>query len=407
MMRNPATPYSKTRWVFTIYKFLKSAASINYMFPYPVIVSFIIVFGILTSWEDIKHFKIPNYYILFALLFALLENASYAFTAQEYFISFMINAVISLLAGYALWVIRVWTAADGKLFFAYSAMIPLSVYYLGYVRYFPSMIIMINTFIPIFVFLVLNLLVKTSIQEKIMMLKKTFSRDIIINMFLIITVMSWFVGMLFSFLHVPRNFFLSFLVIFSMFFILRAKLGKNFTKTLLICLLVRIILDYQTFLYFGFWIGIIKTLIFFLLAVFFVFNMGVLKFNTDVNIKDLKPGMLLSEIIVKKDGKYSKSLTLLMPTRFAMLRSLIERVKESAVIKYRSSGLTREDIKKIQQLKKEGKLDFDHLLIQQAVSFAPFLFLGVLLTIILKGSIISYVKIFIPYVWTKLISFFV
>ncbi|MCD6557540.1 MAG: hypothetical protein J7K31_00715 [Candidatus Aenigmarchaeota archaeon] len=377
------------------------------MFPYPVLVSFIIVFGILTSWEDIKHFKIPNYYILFALLFAFLENASYAFTAQEYFISFIINAGFSLLVGYGLWLIRIWTAADGKLFFAYSLLVPLSVYYLGYVKYFPSMIIMINTFVPIFLFLVINLLVKTSTQEKIMMLKKTFNRATIMNMFLIITVMSWFVGILFGFLHIPRNFFLSFLIIFLMFFILRAKLGKNFTKTLLICLLVRIILDYQTFLYLSFWIGTIKTLIFFLLAVFFVFNMGVLKFNSNVNIKDLKPGMLLSEIIVEKDGKYSKSLTLPMPTRFAILKSLIERAKESAVISCPSSGITKEDIKKIQQLKKEGKLDFDHLMVQQTVSFAPFLFLGVLLTIILKGSIISYAKIFIPYFWAKFISFFV
>ena len=375
------------------------------MFPYPVIISFIIGFGILTSLEDIKHFKIPNHYIAIAVLFAFLQNASYAFTAQEYFVSFMINAGFSLFVGYLLWFIRIWTAADGKLFFAYSAMIPLSVYYLGYVKYFPSMIIMINTFIPIFVFLVINLLVKTNSQEKIMMLKKTFSWNIIINVFLIITVMSWFVSVLFSFLHVPRNFFLSFLVIFSMFFILRAKLGKNFTKALLICLLVRIIVDYQTFLYFGFWINTIKIMIFLLLVVFFVFNMGMLKFNISVNLKDLKPGMLLSEVIVKKDGKYSKSPVIFMPTRFAMLRGLIERVKESPVIKYRSSGITEKDIKKIQQLKKEGKLDFEHLLVQQTVSFAPFLFLGVLLTIILKGSIISYAKIFIPYFWAKFISF--
>ncbi|MCD6215911.1 MAG: hypothetical protein J7J92_02445 [Candidatus Aenigmarchaeota archaeon] len=146
-------------------------------------------------------------------------------------------------------------------------------------------------------------------------------------------------------------------------------------------------------------------MIFLLLVVFFVFNMGMLKFNISVNLKDLKPGMLLSEVIVKKDGKYSKSPVIFMPTRFAMLRGLIERVKESPVIKYRSSGITEKDIKKIQQLKKEGKLDFEHLLVQQTVSFAPFLFLGVLLTIILKGSIISYAKIFIPYFWAKFISF--
>ena len=55
-------------------------------------------------------------------------------------------------------------------------------------------------------------------------------------------------------------------------------------------------------------------------------------------------------------------------------------------------GLTKNDIKNIQKWHMSGKLHFNRLKIQQTIPFAPFMFLGVLLTILLKMNIVLWLK---------------
>ena len=150
----------------------------------------IILIGLFTSYEDIKEGKIRNKYIILALIYTLL---AYVFIITiyyfggvpiraEYFIEFIINGVIALLVGFLLWYSRVWTAGDGKLFFAYSLLVPLSAYSFGYIKYFPSLVILINTFLPIFIFLFVGLLLKTTRQQKVDSAKKILSLNNIISL---------------------------------------------------------------------------------------------------------------------------------------------------------------------------------------------------------------------------------
>ena len=55
-----------------------------------------------------------------------------------------------------------------------------------------------------------------------------------------------------------------------------------------------------------------------------------------------------------------------------------------------SDGLTKEDVLKIKWLHKHKKVEFNKIKIYQTLPFAPFLFLGALLTILFGESFITF-----------------
>ena len=68
-----------------------------------------------------------------------------------YFNELILSVFFALFAGFIMWYVGLWTAGDAKLFVAYTAIVPLSVYNYGYIKYFPSMTILINTFVHVFI----------------------------------------------------------------------------------------------------------------------------------------------------------------------------------------------------------------------------------------------------------------
>jgi prepilin signal peptidase PulO-like enzyme (type II secretory pathway) len=67
-------------------------------------------------------------------------------------------------------------------------------------------------------------------------------------------------------------------------------------------------------------------------------------------------------------------------------------LKYNFLIKPKSKGLNRKDLKIIKKLYREKKIDFDNLLIQQTLPFAPFIFIGLLLTILFQGNCLIFIK---------------
>jgi len=64
-----------------------------------------------------------------------------------------LNSLIALLAGYLLWYFSLWSAGDAKLFFVFSFLLPIKYYWRTELPYFPSFVILINTFVPLLIFL--------------------------------------------------------------------------------------------------------------------------------------------------------------------------------------------------------------------------------------------------------------
>jgi hypothetical protein len=105
-----------------------------------------------------------------------------------------------------------------------------------------------------------------------------------------------------------------------------------------------------------------------------------------VEIKDLKTGTVLYDYIYYEKGKYKR-----MEEQEVTGSKII---KKESLLKMgdRAEGLTDEEVKKIKDLRKRGKLDFSSITVLQTLPFSPFLFLGVILTIIAGGNFLLLIK---------------
>ena len=114
----------------------------------------ILFLGLVTSYTDIIYGKIKNKHVLIGMIYAIIVNIAliiyYKFIGeinQGYVYELITNAFFSVAAGFILWNLGIWSAADGKLFIAFSLLIPLDVYEFGYEKFFPGMIFLTNIFI--------------------------------------------------------------------------------------------------------------------------------------------------------------------------------------------------------------------------------------------------------------------
>jgi hypothetical protein len=113
-------------------------------------------------------------------------------------------------------------------------------------------------------------------------------------------------------------------------------------------------------------------------------------FVTEVLINDLKPGMMPAELIIEKDGfkrikipKYGDSQ---------------RRIKmKNLVYDPSTTGITSKDIRKINRMHHHGKLHFNKIRMQQTLPFAPFLFIGSMITMFTGSTVIIQGAQFIAY----------
>lgn len=345
---------------------------------------FVCFIGLITSYEDIKEGKIRNKYILIGFIVTLISYLIYWLVGPLYFKSVLMNAGLGLLTGFFFYVAGIWTAADGKLFFIYCSLIPLSIYQIGYIDYFPSFIILINTFIPMFIFLFINLMIKTSWKEKSHVLKNVFKPKFLLLIFLILFPFQWLFPELFRIFGIPQG--LSVLMLFMIF----ATIGMMFYfqerifELAIILTTFRLIFDFASILSIAFWMSFFKIFILALFLIQFLLTLGVFKYSIKTDIENLKRSDKPSEIIVEKNGKYEKKA---VPILFQGL----SEIKGNILVKS-SQRLTQEKIDELKFLKKQGRLEFEHLLIEESIPFAPFLFLGVLVTYLVHGSVIDFIK---------------
>jgi len=340
----------------------------------------IIFLGVITSYQDFKYGKIKNKWIILALIYSLVVNfglTMYFWFGNSLNIGYIkdwaINGLISLILGFLLWNFRFWSAGDAKLFFAYSWLIPLTAYSRSYVRYFPSLIILINTFVPYALFLFIKALF--SLNKKNL---KNLSKDINLKtfgiMFLSFFGIHWIVRYFSNFLKIG-DVFTNYLITFCIYFLLNKivpkKKEKLYIGVLVSVLLLRFLIDkeiyslsfWKSFLGFTLFFKFIRTIISIATKNFFI---------KEIPIDKLKEGMFLANGIKKVKGKYQ-----------------ICELKESIIGK-EPWGLTKKEIKFIK--KNKNKFGFKKIKILETMPFAPIIFLGVILTLIAKGSFILIFK---------------
>jgi Flp pilus assembly protein protease CpaA len=122
-------------------------------------------FGIICSYTDIKYGKIKNLWVGIGLIWVTLLYSYLALKASvfspnvqnvRYLFEIIINGSLAIIIGFCIWSLKLWAAGDAKLFSLYVFLVPLSFYKNSYVPYFPALDLLVNTFCLIILFLTLE-----------------------------------------------------------------------------------------------------------------------------------------------------------------------------------------------------------------------------------------------------------
>ena len=292
----------------------------------------LVFLGIITSIEDFKYNKIKNIWIVLGLIIGILlinvDNLS--------------NFVISIFLGYFLWHFRLWSAGDAKLFMVYSLLIPTEFYNLGRVNYFQSFTLLFNTLIPLFLFLLFTNL------NKLKSIKFEFDFIEALKLFFSIGGIYWLL------LLVLRDEFVSFFLIMILMIFLKKYILKYYYVGISLFIVKNILYFSLLFLSISFVIFIAYYIIRTLIKSF-----GE-NFVKTIKINKLKKGMILAEELNIRNKKG-------MP----MLDNF-------------GDGLTEKEIKII----KETPLKT--VKIEESMPFAFYLFVGVIITLLIKGNFVIY-----------------
>ncbi|MBW2979896.1 hypothetical protein KY360_00585 [Candidatus Woesearchaeota archaeon] len=351
----------------------------------------IFLLGIITSYEDIKEGKIRNKWTLSALIYAfvvylvlIISYYSKGTLRVPYLVELCTSIIFAMIIGFGMWLGNLWTPGDAKLFMAYTALIPLSVYGFGYVKYFPAITLLINTFVPIFIFFFLLLVFKTNLEQKKEALKPLLAPKNLINSVFSLFAIFWFIELMFPAIGIEPNYFSQMIVSIAIFSILQKTLKEKTLGVAIVISSIRLIVDKSVYnlLFFEKIFGL-----FFFWIVFkgAIINLGQMTFSKETRIEELKPKLIPAEVIYEDNKRYFKE-----GQEHQMVST---KRKDFLGLSY--SGLTRGDIEKLKQLKKERKLKFTTLKIKQTMPFAPFMLFGVLLTILSKGNFIIWVSLVI------------
>lgn len=146
-----------------------------YMYYNYFFLALIFFLGFFIVKDDIKFRKIRNKYILLGFIagvFLYFAGFIAGITAVDYLLKVAVNSLIALAVGFFIWRLNFWPAGDAKLFFLLSFLLPLKYYYNSYLPYFPSFVLLFNSFICA-LFVILPVLVSGVLKE----LKRTFVKN--------------------------------------------------------------------------------------------------------------------------------------------------------------------------------------------------------------------------------------
>jgi len=363
----------------------------------PVLIA-IIIFGIATSYTDIKKGKIKNTHLILLLFSGLFINTfftgtllDFSYSTDSVFISTIVNAVFAFLFGFFIWIAGLWPSGDAKLFFGYSFLLPVFVYQYGHIYLFPSFVILINTIIPMMFFLIFSGLLQLKWNYFKNYLRKNFTISDLANTALFIFGFSYLLQLVLLYFNIHLNFIFQTVILF----ILMEALSKvNRWATAAFSLggaILKLLLSFSSVFALPFLWYMTITLLIFVGLRLVLFCIIEFSFTESVKIKNLKPGMLVEEHLVKTKKGYEKKEYSLF-TIFDVLQQT-----KRGFLSESSTSLTDEDIKKIRELKKERKLKFDTMKIAKTIPFAPFMFFGVMLTYVLQGSLFYYLSLIVGF----------
>ena len=371
----------------------------------------IIALGLITSYQDIKYGKIFNKWVVLGILYALAVNLFLIIHAyfsptigikSHYIIELITNFLFAVIVGFALWRWKIWTAGDGKLFIAFATLIPLTIYSIGYEEWLPSIVLLLNIFISAFFMLFLWMAFKLKPKNIGKMLSSSFKEFLkpkqLLNIKVSLFAISWLVTFFLFLIGLERNFFLGIIVIIAVLFVVQKKFGEKALYVMIPIAIVRLMID-KSIYSFSMLINLIMLVLIWLFVIK-VFGDSISKlardiYSREVKVDDLMPGMMPAGVIIKKDKTIEKHLDNLQkkPEIEIMEQKNHYFISGSAPLLNANQAVIKADegltISQINHIKDIG---FQKIKINQTIPFAPFIFFGTILTIVLNGNLLIVIK---------------
>lgn len=366
----------------------------------------ILALGTITSYQDIKYGKIRNRWILAALAYAVIVNAAlityyatHGGVSGGYVAELGTNLLFAVLAGFGFWIAGIWTAGDGKLFIAFAALIPLSSYSIGYQKWVPSFTLSVNIFAAAILIMLIFALAKIKAKSLAAFSRKFFTEffkpTTLFKQVSALFAISWAVQAALSYLKVT-SYTLSMAITLAAYSLMAKKTGRRATYILLLACLARLFLDksiYTQEFAVSFAILIVTWRLIFGFFSGGASHLAREAFTKEIPAARLKPGMVLSDSIKAIGEKEAKEMQSKGAKVAVHKGGYYAQTPKSAFaagnfIDEEAEGLTKEQIKKIRQA------GIKTVRVSQTMPFAPFIFLGVLITITAHGNILIVVRLF-------------
>jgi preflagellin peptidase FlaK len=338
------------------------------------------------SYTDARFRKIGNPYTYGLVAFGLVCQGVFAYLG----ITTLPQALWLLLGGLAvaflMYYLGIWSPGDSKLFWGVSVALPPTLYSLGRWRY-PPFVIAVNTFVPYFLVMMVYILVKTTRQQKMQVLRATLAPKFLLRFVLSLVSFTGISALINRFLPFNLDYFsaiILFVALFSLFD--RFVAQEKQLYFLLPFSAVSVFLALNNPLYFLTMIAITGGL--FLFLRFFVAPLGDFVFVQEVDVRDLEKGTVPANVIVKdRGGTYTAR-----EISFTSFISIASRPRDAEVVMdITPEGLSQEKVAELKQLAEEGHFAAfgNKVKVQQAMPFAPIVLCGVILTVLCRGVFIE------------------
>lgn len=365
-----------------------------------VIIGIIVTFY--AAYSDFKWGIIPNKLTFSTLLLGLLLNTAWAVMMSN--IPFLTNMLIFVGSVFAIcyffyW-IGAWSGGDVKLLTALAALVPYR-YSITDVTVtapypFPFTIIInsIISLLPYLMFYTTYIVFKEKkhLVNELLDPIRNYKKILVTSIVLVASI-----NFAKFFTHIYLYSIVLTVIFTFLIFLFISKLQKyiKLAVILSITFLILFIHPYNNFISI---ISIFITLLIFSFLLNFFTRIVTEALRDDVKVEDLKEGMILAYDLVEKNGKI-----------FFDSKPLKEKIKECLrvgnigpiinpgriLIKSMAAGLSEKDIKLLEKLVKEKKLE-NKIKIKKGIPFGPAIFIGFLISV-LFGDIISAILEFVNY----------
>jgi len=341
---------------------------------------------IYVSYTDTRFKKIGNLYTYGLVAFGLICQGVFVYLGVTTLLQLLWLLLGGLAAAFLMYYLGIWSPGDSKLFWGVSVALPPTLYSSGPWRY-PPFIIAVNTFVPYFLVMMIYILAKTTLRQKVQVKRATLAPKFLLRFVLSLVSFTGVSALINRFLPFNLDYFsaiILFVVLFSLFDRFVAKEKQLYF--LLPFSAVSVLLALNNPSYFLTMIAITGGLFIFLR--FFVATLGDFVFVEEVDVRNLEKGAVPANIIVKdREGKY-----IAQEIPFTSFVSITSRPRDAEVVMdITPEGLSQEKVAELRELAEEGHFAAfgNKVQIQQAMPFAPIVLCGVILTVLCQGVFID------------------